>query len=216
MTRILLRRKRRDCCCIRLQKLEHMVAQLSSKLDKLLDQDEKPRKKSPRKLKNVVELLNLETNHVENYFEWIKAMEPTMAEIEYMINTNYIDGVRQMLVRFMIYEKSAKKIDDQSTLVRSYEYPIRCFEEKKKIFYVFDGLSWRELETENVVKLFKSIYLKMMIKLTEYQDLNKSKNEYSESKNVSKLMTKLLKINITQDSSEFLKLRLFLYKFLKN
>ena len=115
----------------------------------------------------------------------------------------------------MFYEKSAKRKNDQSNLVRSHMYPIRSFEEKNKIFYIFDGDSWCELETENVVKLFKSIYLKMMIKLTEYQDLNKSKNEYSESKNITKLMTRLLKINITQDSIEFLKLRLFLYKFLK-
>jgi len=213
MTRILLRRKR-DCCCARLKKLEELVKSLSDKFDTFLET--KPRRKHyAKKITNIIELLNLETDHTENYFDWIKTMEPTMAEIEYMINTNYIDAVRQMLVRFMFYEKSAKRKNDQSNLVRSHMYPIRCFEEKSKIFYIFDGDSWCELETENVVKLFKSIYLKMMIKLTEYQDLNKSKNEYSESKNVTKLMTRLLKINITQDYIEFLKLRLFLYKFLK-
>jgi hypothetical protein len=204
----------------KLMELSNQVKEIDNKLNMLLSSGSGSKKhiKPEKPIESIVDLLNKEkyTVTIPNFNEWIKLIEFTNDDMECLIASNFIETVRNTLKRFLSYDKETIVINEYSRLSQQHHLPIRCFCEKKKIFYVFSNDQWKELSIDELVKVINGIYVKVTIRLSEYQSMYKSKMDYCDKKTnpCDKALIRLLRLKVTQDTTEFLKLRLFLYKFL--
>jgi hypothetical protein len=174
--------------------LVKLVQELAFKYVRLEEKVEQMQKwVSQKKQKiNVISWLNEHMNATIGFKEWT-----TMIEVLSQFALSLIDHSATAFQTFQII------LEYNLTNKQDFVCPIKCFSQKPNIFYICektpDGKSiWSQLDSDELLLLFKKIQSKILSELSKWKLLNKSNIEEDDklSEQFNKAIIKLMNINI--------------------
>ena len=182
----------------KLKQVEHKLEQAEHKLEKYKKYVDKEKKKI-----NIIEHLNTNHTDVILFDVWLKKLAINDDQLDYMFEHGYVDGIDLYLQQNLPF-----------TDVNSH--PIRCFDQKRGIFYYMTKKGWIIMDQTAIVECIRIINSKFMRKYSIWRNEHKEKidnNDRFFEKSVD-----YLKIvsggNISEDKS-VQKLKNKLYYYLK-
>jgi len=109
---------------------------------------------------DVLEWLNKQEKPNNTWKEIIENFEMKICDLDLIFQKGLIEGVVDIMIQYL---QSFNSND-----------VIRCYEQKKNVFYVFDG-SWEILNKGDFENSYKAIYQKILSSFEEYKNLNENK-----------------------------------------
>ena len=185
--------------------LYRMLLDLSEKHEKLNNEVQVLRNYVERTKKKINIIEHLNTNHTDVilFDVWLKKLAINDGQLDYMFEHGYVDGIDLYL------QQNLPFIDVNS-------HPIRCFDQKRGVFYCMTKEGWIIMDQTAIVKCIRIINSKFMKKYSIWRNEHKEKidnNDRFFEKSVD-----YLKIvsggNISEDKS-VQKLKNKLYYYLK-
>jgi len=131
---------------------------LEKKVDKLSSWVNNNKKKI-----NVIDWMN-ENKHLNTNFDnWLNSLEISANDMELVFNYNFCEGIRFIFIRIFDNNDS--------------ELPIKAFDQKEGIIYVYDGNEngWIVMTPEIFERFFIKLTKGLMFQLKIWQDKNRSK-----------------------------------------
>lgn len=112
---------------------------------------------------NIITFLNNDCKDAFNLSEFIKNLEVTFDDLEYIEQNGYVQGIRESLVKTLANMEETKR-------------PIHCTDTKRKQFYVKDNDEWDKDKTHNKINQAINEYNTNQLKtLNEWKLTNNSK-----------------------------------------
>jgi uncharacterized protein YeeX (DUF496 family) len=137
-----------------------------------------------KKKVNILEWLNENNRPPITFDVWLERVEINKEDMECVITHNFIEGIH-MIVKRLIHtnygENESQNDIDQSKCTEKipldeYEYlPIKAFEQKENILYVFNGTEWNIINHEQYTKLLNKLTKGLISQLKLWQDEHKNK-----------------------------------------
>lgn len=193
--------------------LVKIVQELTLKLVKMEEKMDEMQKWVIKKKKkiNIISWLNSNVNATISFLEWMHSfINITSEHFETLMENTAYYTIQH------IFEDNLCKKDD-------FVYPICCFSQKPGIFYICeknaDGNSeWKEMDSANMVLLFKKIHNGIIKELTNWK--NKNQHQFDDNDKISilfnKAVIKIMNVNITNpNDTSFSKVKHGLYNYLK-
>tara|TARA_Y100000996_G_scaffold412383_1_gene398369 strand:- start:1867 stop:2586 length:720 start_codon:yes stop_codon:yes gene_type:complete len=164
-------------------RLEKKVTELSSWLNK-----------NKKKL-SVIDWLNEKIKPETSYENWLEDIELNEEDLNDIFANDFINGMSSIICKRLV------KNGDENT-------PIRAFEQKQHILYIYNGTKWAPQNNDEFTKMIDSLHIKVQNEFSKYnkknaemlKDYNKCEEWY---KNIQKIMgtkydlpTSVKKINI--------------------
>lgn len=181
------------------------------KMEEKMDEMQKWVIKKKKKI-NVISWLNANVNANIGFLEWVHSTIMVTSEHFEMLMENNVYNTFQQII-----EQNLCKKDD-------FVYPICCFTQKPGIFYIceknnYNISEWKEMETADMVLLFKNIHSKLIKELTNWKSNNE--HQFNENDKISilfnKAVIKVMNINITSPSdNSYSKIKHGLFNYLKS
>ena len=109
---------------------------------------------------DVLEWLNKQEKPNTTWKEIIENFEMKICDLDLIFQKGLIEGVVDIMIQYL---QSFNSND-----------VIRCYEQKKNVFYVFNG-SWEILNKGDFENSYKTIYQKILSLFEEYKNLNENK-----------------------------------------
>ncbi len=109
---------------------------------------------------DVLEWLNKQENPNTTWKEIIENFEMKICDLDLIFQKGLIEGVVDIMIQYL---QSFNSND-----------VIRCYEQKKNVFYVFNG-SWEILNKGDFENSYKTIYQKILSSFEEYKNVNENK-----------------------------------------
>ena len=109
---------------------------------------------------DVLEWLNKQEKPNNTWKEIIENFEMKICDLDLIFQKGLIEGVVDIMIQYL---QSFNSND-----------VIRCYEQKKNVFYVFNG-SWEILNKGDFENSYKTIYQKILSLFEEYKNLNENK-----------------------------------------
>jgi len=109
---------------------------------------------------DVLEWLNKLEKPNNTWKEIIDNFQMKLCDLELIFQKGLIDGVVDIMIQYF-----------QSF---NYNDVLRCYDQKKNVFYVFNG-SWEILNKCDFENSYKTIYQKILISFEEYKNVNGTK-----------------------------------------
>ena len=107
-----------------------------------------------------LEWLNKQENPNTTWKEIIENFEMKICDLDLIFQKGLIEGVVDIMIQYL---QSFNSND-----------VIRCYEQKKNVFYVFNG-SWEILNKGDFENSYKTIYQKILSSFEEYKNVNENK-----------------------------------------
>lgn len=112
---------------------------------------------------NIITFLNNDCKDAFNLSEFIKNLEVTFDDLEYIEQNGYVQGIRESLVKTLANMEETKR-------------PIHCTDTKRKQFYVKDNDEWDKDKTHNKINQAINEYNTNQLKtLNEWKLTNSTK-----------------------------------------
>ncbi len=109
---------------------------------------------------DVLEWLNKQEKPNNTWKEIIENFEMKICDLDLIFQKGLIEGVVDIMIQYL---QSFNSND-----------VIRCYEQKKNVFYVFNG-SWEILNKGDFENSYKTIYQKILSSFEEYKNVNENK-----------------------------------------
>ena len=109
---------------------------------------------------DVLEWLNKQEKPNTTWKEIIENFEMKICDLDLIFQKGLIEGVVDIMIQYL---QSFNSND-----------VIRCYEQKKNVFYVFNG-SWEILNKGDFENSYKTIYQKILSSFEEYKNVNENK-----------------------------------------
>ena len=144
------------------KELWDMITHLTEKYNTV--QSEKEYLKNKMGIQNkkidVLEWLNKQEKPNTTWKEIIENFEMKICDLDLIFQKGLIEGVVDIMIQYL---QSFNSND-----------VIRCYEQKKNVFYVFNG-SWEILNKGDFENSYKTIYQKILSSFEEYKNVNENK-----------------------------------------
>ena len=169
------------------------------KLETKIQDHEKYIKKLKRKI-SVVDWLSDNCKPDIDYNKWVSNIIVSLDDLEIMFNNGFIDGIHRLFMKYLL-------LDDK--------LPIKCFDQKMYIFFVYRNYNWEHLDFEDYEKLIHNISGKFIKTFKIWKDQNKKFMD--NDKNNEIVQKKYLEVmgGRYDDETNIKKLNSKLYKYLK-
>jgi hypothetical protein len=194
--------------------LVKIVQELTLKMIKMDEKMEEMQKWVIKKKKkiNVVSWLNSNMNANIGFLEWVHTSIIVTPEHFETLMENTVYYTFQQIIE----QNLCKKND--------FIYPICCFTQKPGIFYIceknnYDISEWKEMESTDIVLLFKKIHSNLIKELTNWK--NNNEHQFDENDKISilfnKAVIKVMNVNVTSpNDNSFHKIKHGLFNYLKS
>jgi len=115
-----------------------------------------------RKL-NTIDWLNMTYNVADDYTVWLSKIQVTQAHLKVLFESDYVNGVMSTL--------------KQMLLLNCDKRPLRSFNTKNNVFYLYSQTEkkWIEMDNETYLKLMYALDKKMVVEFGKWQRANKDK-----------------------------------------
>lgn len=178
------------------------------KMDEKMEEMQKWVEKKKKKL-NVIVWLNSNIVPTIGFLEWVNTMFVVEPEhFEYLMESNLFQTIQQ------VFEYNLSKKDD-------FICPVRCFVEKKGIFYIcennHDGtVEWKQLELSEMILILKIFQNRMIKEITKWKLTNQYNfdDNTKMSNSFNRAIIKLMNLTFTQDAN-LTRIKNGLYNYLK-
>ena len=136
-----------------------------------------------------------------SFNEWINKLNIEIDDLEYLFKVGFIEGIHKIFTKNLILDND--------------DLPIRSFEQKMYVFFVYNNSKWEHLDFEDYEKLVHNITGKFIKKFEFWKKINKS--FIDDEKNIESLQQKYFEImgGKYDDETNIKKLNSKLYKYLK-
>jgi len=113
---------------------------------------------------NTIDWLNITYNGANDYSDWLNTIQVTQAHLKVLFDSDYANGVMSTLKQMLPLE------DD-------YNRPLRAFNTKNNMFYLFNQADkkWLEMDNDTYLKLMYALDKKMVVEFGKWQRANKDK-----------------------------------------
>lgn len=135
-----------------------LLLDLSERYEKLNNEVQSLRKYVERTKKkiNILEWLKENTNNKNennniHFNEWLNNIEISDSQLQSIFKYGYIDGI------YIVLQENLNMKDTD-------KHPIKCFEQKKNVFYKFDVIEWTLMEQHDIVDFMRKMNHKIMEK----------------------------------------------------
>jgi len=126
---------------------------------------------------NIITFLNNDCKDAFNLSEFIKNLEITFEDLEYIEINGYVQGIRESLVKTLANMEETKR-------------PIHCTDTKRKHFYVKDNDEWDKDKTHNKINQAINEYNTNQLKtLSNWKKSKPRDNEHNTDTYNSKMMS---------------------------
>lgn len=144
------------------KELWNMITQLTERYNTVQSELEYLKNKMgiQNKKIDVLEWLNKQEKPNNTWNKIIETFEMKICDLDLIFQKGLIEGVSDIMIQYL---QSFNSND-----------VIKCFEQKKNIFYVFND-SWEVLSKCDFENNYKSIYQKILSSFEEYKNLNENK-----------------------------------------
>ena len=121
---------------------------------------------------NCIGWLNITYNGANDYIDWLNTIQVTQTHLKVLFDSDYANGVMSTL-------KEMIPLDDKNR-------PLRAFNTKNNVFYLFNRTDkkWLEMNNETYLKLMYALDKKMVVEFGKWQRANKDKmylDDFSET-----------------------------------
>ena len=158
-----------------------VVKTLAQRQEKILVELDKMRawvQRQKRKI-SVIDWLNENSTPLISYKNWVTQFDIVPGDIQLIFNHGFILGILEILKKNL-------------SLNNEHELPVRAFEQKPNILFVYKEKNWRVYELTEFKGLVSSIHQKLTIHFREWSEQNKklayNLNNETYQKNVIKIM----------------------------
>jgi hypothetical protein len=104
--------------------------------------------KRQRKKLSVIDWLNDNCKAEKNYIEFYKSIELTPKDLKLIFDHNFINGMYYILQKYLNPNNNTN-------------LPIRAFEQKLNVLFVYTGDTWEMLDSDDFTKLINAIHKKV-------------------------------------------------------
>lgn len=120
----------------------YLVRNLMNKCEMLECEVQKLRKYAEitKKQIDAVQWLNNNVSLTTSYSSWLADITISQKELQTIFNCKYIDGVYQVL-------------ESRLPLFNTQSHPIKCFSQKKNVFYVYEDDEWKYMTKDDFNKM---------------------------------------------------------------
>ena len=169
-------------------------------LEKKVKDHERYIKKINKKI-SIIDWLSDNYKPIIDFNEWLTKLNIEMDDLEYLFKVGFIEGIHK------VFTKNLRLEND--------DIPIRCFEQKMYVFFVYKKDKWEHLDFEDYEKLVHNITGKFIKKFEEWKQDNKK--FVDNEKNAESVQQKYFEImgGKYDDETNIKKLNSKLYKHLK-
>jgi hypothetical protein len=168
-------------------------------LEEKVKEHEKYIKKVKRKM-NILDWLTDKYKPNTNFNEWGSNLVITFDDLNILFERGYIEGIHNIFIKF---------------LPKNDNLPIRCFDQKMYIFFIYNNNKWEHLDFEDYEKIIRCISNKFIKIFKQWKDENKS--FMNSEKNNDIIQQRYIEImgGRYDDETNVKKLNSKLYKYLK-
>ena len=153
--------------CLPSQKdMYKLLLDLTQKYETLNNEVQTLRKYVERTKKkiNILDWLKDNCKQPLDFNEWIQSIEISDEQLENVFKYGYIDGM------YLIIQKNL----DMNTIEN---HPIKCFDQKKNIFYNYYDQSWKIMDQTDVTTFIREFNHKIMAKFLQWKQKHNEKIE---------------------------------------
>ena len=139
-----------------------VVKTLAQRQEKILVELDKMRawvQRQKRKI-SVIDWLNENSTPLISYKNWVTQFDIVPGDIQLIFNHGFILGILEILKKNL-------------SLNNEHELPVRAFEQKPNILFVYKEKNWRVYELTEFKGLISSIHQKLTIHFREWSEQNK-------------------------------------------
>ena len=124
---------------------------------------------------NTIDWLNMTYSKADDYTDWIRNIQVTQVHLKKLFDSNYANGVMSTFKEMMPLTDD----DDNNR-------PLRAFNTKNNVFYIYNQADkkWIEMDNETYLKLMYILDKKMVVEFGKWQRANKDKmysDDFSET-----------------------------------
>ena len=169
------------------------------KLESKIQDHEKYIKKLKRKI-SIIDWLSDNCKPEIDYNKWISNIEVKLTDLEIMFKYGFIEGMHRLFTKYL-------QLDDK--------LPIKCFDQKMYVFFVYRNYTWEYLDFEDYEKLVHNISGKFIKTFKIWKEQNKK--FIDNDKNNELVQKRYLEVmgGKYDDETNVKKLNSKLYKYLK-
>jgi len=113
---------------------------------------------------NVLSWLNTSCKMNENFFHVVENFKIQRCQLEYVFDHNYIEGVMQIFLSLF-----------PSFDTNENTGPVRCFQQKRGIFYIHDDSEWSEITKEQFNSVISKINKEILLDFNAWRVENQDK-----------------------------------------
>lgn len=129
---------------------------------------------------NIIDWLNEKYKSNNSYSDWFNTIKISRNHLEMIFQMDYVLGFASIL-------QSLLPIENESSL------PIKCFDNKDNIFYIFDGEKWDIMSTTIFEKLMMTLSKKIVAEFINWQNEHTDKLQQDDfavmyAQNMKKIM----------------------------
>lgn len=117
--------------------------------------------KSKKKI-NILEWMKNNCNSTMDYSVWKKTITISDVQLYNLFDNGYINGVYSI-------------IESSLSLDTVHNHPIRCFDQKKHIFFTYENGDWSIMDQNDITNLIRFINKLIMKKFLEWKENNNEK-----------------------------------------
>ena len=117
--------------------------------------------KTRKKKISIIDWLNENIEPNINYDEWLENIDPKSEDLYKIFNHGFVLGFMEIL-------KNELSLDDEHSL------PIRAFEQKTNVLFVFNKNKWSAFTLEDFQKMICNIHQKLMKHFQKWTEKNKN------------------------------------------
>ena len=168
-----------------------------------LEQKIKDHEKYIKKLKIKINIIDWLTDNYKPeicFNTWLSNIITTLDDLDILFNYGYIEGIHRLFMKF---------------LPKNDNIPIRCFDQKMYIFFVYNNNKWEHLDFEDYEKIIRNVSNKFIKIFKTWKDTNQ--DFINNDKNSEIVQKRYLEImgGKYDDETNIKKLNSKLYKYLK-
>ena len=124
---------------------------------------------------NTIDWLNMTYSKADDYTDWIRNIQVTQVHLKKLFDSNYANGVMST------FKEMLPLTDDDDN-----NRPLRAFNTKNNVFYIYNQADkkWIEMDNETYLKLMYILDKKMVVEFGKWQRANKDKmysDDFSET-----------------------------------
>jgi hypothetical protein len=124
---------------------------------------------------NTIDWLNMTYSKADDYTDWIRNIQVTQVHLKKLFDSNYANGVMSTFKEMLPLTGD----DDNNR-------PLRAFNTKNNVFYIYNQADkkWIEMDNETYLKLMYILDKKMVVEFGKWQRANKDKmysDDFSET-----------------------------------